>query len=212
MTSPRDSSIAPSTLVAALTSDDHGLLVDSIVDFAIFMLDLAGNVATWNRGAERIEGYRAEEIIGAHFSRFFPPEDVAAGKPEQELETATRFERVEDEGWRLRKDGTRFWANVVLTALRDEHGTLRGYGKVVRDLSAKREAEERLRRSEERFHHLIDAITDYAVFLLDAAGHVATWNPGAQRIKGYRPEEIIGKHFSLFYTAEDRSTEGPSES
>lgn len=210
MNSPRDSSTAPSSLVAALTSDDHGLLVDSVVDYAIFMLDLGGNVATWNRGAERIEGYRADEIIGSHFSRFFPPEDVAAGKPEQELKTARDLERVEDEGWRLRKDGTRFWANVVLTALRDENGTLRGYGKVVRDLSGKRDAEERLRRSEERFHHLVDAITDYAVFLLDATGHVATWNPGAQRIKGYAPEEIVGKHFSLFYTAEDSAAGKPN--
>jgi len=211
MTSPPDSRTTPSRRAGALSSDDHGLLVESVVDYALFMLDLAGNVATWNRGAERIEGYAAHEIIGEHFSRFYPAEDVAAGKPERELETARQFERVEDEGWRLRKDGTRFWANVVITALRDDQGTLRGYGKVVRDLSAKREAEERLRRSEERFHHLVDAITDYAVFLLDATGHVATWNPGAQRIKGYEPAEIVGKHFSLFYTTEDRAEGRPDQ-
>jgi PAS domain S-box-containing protein len=122
------------------------LLVESVEDYAIFVLDPTGHVATWNRGAERIKGYRADEILGQHFSRFYPEEDVRAGKCERELEGATRNGRFEDEGWRLRKDGSRFWANVVITALRDARGELVGFAKVTRDLTAQRAAElERIR-------------------------------------------------------------------
>jgi PAS domain S-box-containing protein len=187
-----------------LSWDDCRLLVESVIDYAIFMLDEDGRVATWNIGAEKIKGYSAREIVGEHFSKFFPPEDVARGKPAAELRKAAELGRVEDEGWRLRKDGSRFWANVITTALRDQNGKLRGFGKVTRDLSARREAEERFRQAEERFHRLVDAVTDYAIYMLDADGRVATWNPGAERIKGYTAAEIIGQHFERFYSPEDR--------
>jgi PAS domain S-box-containing protein len=194
-----------------LSWDDCRLLVESVVDYAIFMLDEDGRVATWNLGAEKIKGYTAAEIVGEHFSKFFPPEDVATGKPAEELRRAIELGRVEDEGWRVRKDGSRFWANVVSTALRDPNGKLRGFGKVTRDLTARLDAEQRFRQSEERFHRLIDAVTDYAIYMLDGEGNVATWNPGAERIKGYSAGEIVGHHFSRFYTPEDRLAGKPAQ-
>src|SRR3954469_11728618 len=194
-----------------LSWDDCRLLVESVIDYAIFMLDEEGRVATWNLGAEKIKGYTAAEIVGQHFSKFFPAEDVARGKPAEEMRQATELGRVEDEGWRVRKDGSRFWANVIITALRDPNGKLRGFGKVTRDLTARRETEERYRQAEERFHRLVDAVTDYAIYMLDADGNVATWNPGAQRIKGYAAEEIIGQHFSQFYVPEDRRAGKPAQ-
>jgi PAS domain S-box-containing protein len=181
----------------------YRLLVDSVADYAIFALDSRGYIMTWNAGAQRIKGYTAEDIIGRHFSVFYPPEDIAAGKPARELAIAAREGRVEDEGWRLRKDGSAFWANVVITALRDEAGTLVGFAKVTRDMSERRMAEEKLRQSEERFRLLVHGVRDYAIFMLDPEGRVASWNAGAAAIKGYRADEIIGRHFSAFYTAED---------
>jgi PAS domain S-box-containing protein len=180
----------------------YRLLVESIRDYAIFMLDPQGRVTTWNEGARRLKGYEAEEIVGRHFSTFYPPEVAARGWPEHELEVAAREGRFEDEGWRLRKDGTRFWANVVITALRDQSGQLVGFAKVTRDLSERRRHEEELRRSEERFRLMVEVVQDYAIFMLDGQGRVASWNAGAQRIKGYSAEEIIGRHFSAFYPPE----------
>ena len=176
----------------------YRLLVESVKDYAIFMLDLEGRVATWNAGAERIKGYKQEEIIGRHFSAFYPPEIDGKAICDQELEVATRQGRFEGEGWRVRQDGSRFWANVVITALRRPEGTLVGFAKVTRDLTERREAEEEARR----FRLLVDSVKDYAIFLLDCNGLVMTWNAGAERIKGYRPEEIIGTHFSVFYPPE----------
>jgi PAS domain S-box-containing protein len=178
------------------------LLVESLQDYAVFMLTPQGNIATWNPGAERIKGYRAEEIVGQHFSVFYPPEAVYRGWPEHELKMAAQRGRFEDEGWRLRKDGTRFWANVVITALRAEDGTLLGFAKVTRDLTERRRHEEELRQSEELFRLMVDAVQDYAIFMLDPDGRVASWNSGARRIKGYAPEDIIGKYFGVFYPAE----------
>ncbi len=173
------------------------------------MLDRDGRVATWNVGAERIKGYAASEIIGQHFSTFYPPESVASGAPQRALDVAARVGRFEDEGLRVRKDGTRFWASCVLTALRDSHGELRGFGKVTRDLTLRRAADDALRHAEQRFHHLVDAVVDYAIYLLDDSGHVTSWNSGARRLKGYRDEEVLGQHFSIFYTAEDRAADKP---
>ncbi len=127
-------------------SDLLQVLVDTVNDYAIILLDPQGTVLTWNAGAERLKGWKREEIVGKHFSRFYPPEALAKGQTEMELRIAAQKGRFEDEGWRLRKDGSRFWANVIITALRDKEGRLRGYGKVTRDLSERREAEERVKK------------------------------------------------------------------
>jgi PAS domain S-box-containing protein len=181
----------------------YRLLVDSVQDYAIFALDPTGVVMTWNAGAQRLKGYKPEEIIGKHFSTFYSAPDIAAGKPEWELTTAMRDGRVEDEGWRLRKDGSRFWALVVLTALYDSQGNHVGFAKVTRDLTDRKRAEEELRISEERFRLLVQGVRDYAIFMLDPEGRVASWNDGAQRIKGYTAQEIIGRHIDTFYPAAD---------
>jgi PAS domain S-box-containing protein len=180
----------------------HRLLVERVQDYAIFALDPDGYILSWNAGAERFKGYSADEIVGRHFSIFYPEEKVAAGWPQHELREASRVGRFEDEGWRIRKDGTRFWANVVITALRGDGGQLLGYAKVTRDLTERRSGEEALRLSEERFRLLVTSVKDYAIFMLDPDGHVATWNDGAQRAKGYSADEIIGRHFSIFYPPE----------
>ncbi|HEY0142136.1 MAG TPA: PAS domain S-box protein [Thermoanaerobaculia bacterium] len=180
------------------------LLVESVKDYAIFMLDPTGRIVTWNAGAQRLKGYTRDEIVGRHFSQFYPESDIRSRKPDVELEVAEEVGRFEDEGWRIRKNGTRFWANVVITAVRDEQGVLRGFAKVTRDLTNRKEAEEQLRQSEEMFRLLVASVKEYAIFLLDPGGHVMTWNAGAQNIKGYRPDEIIGRHFSDFYPEEDK--------
>jgi PAS domain S-box-containing protein len=195
-----DSRHVGNTLPGKLDHDAFRLLVDSVVDYAIFMLTPEGNVASWNLGAERLKGYAAEEIIGRHFSVFYTPEAQAARWPEHELDVAAKVGRFEDEGWRVRKDGSLFWTNAVLTALRDASGTLVGFGIVSRDLTSRRDAERELRDSEERVRLIIESTIDYAIFMLDPGGYVASWNPGAQRIKGYTASEIIGRHFSVFYT------------
>src|SRR5690242_995627 len=185
------------------------LLVNAIIDYAIFMLDTDGIVRSWNSGAERVKGYSADEIIGKAFSVFYTPEDRAKGLPQKALATARETGRFNSEGWRVRKDGTRFWALVVLDAIRDEQGQLIGFAKVTRDISERQAAHQELLESERRYRLLIEAVVDYAIFQLDPAGNVTTWNPGAQRIKGYAPSEIIGRHFSLFYTPEDLETGVP---
>ena len=180
------------------------LLVESLSDYALFLLTPDGVVASWNPGAERMKRYKPAEIIGRHFSIFYVPGDLEARKPENELRMARETGRHEDEGWRLRKDGTRFWANVVITAIRDTDGQLLGFGKITRDVTDRREAELRYRL-------LIDGVTDYAIYSLDRHGNITSWNSGAQRIKKYSAEEIIGKHFSQFYTKEDAEAGLPAK-
>ena len=188
----------------------YRLLVESVRDYAIFVLDPEGYVLTWNEGAERIKGYTAHEILGQHFSKFYPASDIAAGKPAMELVVAARDGKVEDEGWRLRNDGTQFWANVLITALRDESGALVGFAKVTRDLTERRAGEESLRVSEERFRLLVQSVRDYGIFMLHPDGRVANWNLGAQHIKGYTAAEIVGQHFSRFYPPEDIAAGKPA--
>ena len=196
--------------IAHETGELYRLLVESVDDYAIFALDPDGYILSWNAGAQRFKGYTADEAIGKHFSIFYPREKIEEGFPEFELKEAARVGRFEDEDWRIRKDGTRFWANVVITALRDAAGHLVGFGKVTRDLTERRLAEEALRESEERFRLLVQGVRDYAIFMLDPTGHITTWNTGAQRIKCYTSDEIIGKHFSIFYTPEDLESGKPA--
>jgi len=191
--------------------DPFRQLVESTRDYAIFLLDPGGHVRTWNAGAERIKGYTTPEILGHHFSRFYTEDAVARRWPEHELAVAATQGRFEDEGWRVRKDGSRFWANVVLTALRDPGGAVRAFSKITRDLSERRRAEESLRLSEERFRLLVETVKDYAIFMLDTDGRVASWNAGAERIKGYAAHEIIGKHFSEFYPEDARRKKWPEQ-
>src|ERR1700753_3302178 len=185
------------------TEDRYRLLVEAITDYAIYMLDPVGRVTSWNPGARRFKGYEAEEIIGQHFSTLYTEAERAQNVPALVLEEAARTGRVEREGWRVRKDGTQFWAHVIIDAIRSPDGELVGFAKITRDLSERRAAEAKLRESEELFRLLVQSVTDYAIFMLDVRGHVASWNAGAQRIKGYAPEEIIGRHFPDFYTAAD---------
>jgi PAS domain S-box-containing protein len=170
------------------TQSDEGryrLLVEGITDYAIYMLDAAGLVTSWNRGAERFKGYSEGEIIGQHFSRFYTEEDKAIDLPQTALRTAREEGRFEQEGWRVRKDGTRFWAHVVIDPIRDSKGNLVGYAKITRDLSERRRAEEHLRESQEQLRLLVEGVTDYALYMLDLNGRVSSWNAGAERIKGY---------------------------
>ena len=189
------------------------LLVEQVKDYAIFMLDPQGYVLSWNEGVRRIKGYEQHELIGKHFSIFYPQPDKDRQKPEFELTKAKEMGRYEDEGWRVRKDGSRFWANVVITPLYAPDGRLLGYGKVTRDLTQRKLQEESIQRlieSEERFRLLVEQVKDYAIFLLDAKGKIATWNQGAARLKGYTADEILGKHFSIFYPPEDIARDHPT--
>ncbi|MGZ5033670.1 MAG: hybrid sensor histidine kinase/response regulator [Usitatibacter sp.] len=201
----------PAVSAGLLQEEIFRRLVEGVTDYAIFLLDPEGIVASWNAGAERIKGYRAEDIVGRHFSTFYPPEALETGWPERELAEARRVGRFEDEGWRVRKDGTRLWANVVITALRDAQGQLIGFSKITRDLTERRENEERLRRSEERFRLLLEGVEDYAIYMLDPEGRVTSWNAGAERITGYRAAEIIGQSFERFFPPEDIAAGRPRE-
>lgn len=186
------------------TGSKYELLVQSVTDYAIYMLDPQGRITSWNAGARRFKGYEADEIIGEHFSRFYTPEEREQQIPRIALETAEREGGFEAEGWRVRKDGSRFWAHVVIDPIRDPSGLLVGFAKVTRDLTKRKAAEDELRASEQRFRMLVQSVTDYAIYMLDAEGRVSSWNAGAERFKGYRAEEIMGKHFSRFYTEEER--------
>ncbi len=179
------------------------LMTDQVQDYAIFLLNTQGNILSWNLGATAIKQYHASEVIGRHFSIFYTPTDIDRKWPEFELKRATMEGRFEDEGWRVRKDGSRFWANVTITALRDENGTLLAFSKITRDLSERKKQEESLRQGEERFRLLVDGVQDYAIYMLSPEGLVTSWNSGARRIKGYEAAEIIGKHFSQFYGSQD---------
>jgi PAS domain S-box-containing protein len=183
--------------------DRYRLLIEAVVDYAIYMLDPDGVVVSWNPGAQRFKGYTASEIIGSHFSRFYIEEDRKSGLPARALDTAARKGMFESEGWRVRKDGSRFWAHVVIDPVRSADGELIGFAKITRDLSERKAAERRLKQNEEQFRLLVQGVTDYALFMLDPEGRVSSWNVGAERIKQYRAEEIIGEHFSRFYTATD---------
>ncbi|MFN3523551.1 MAG: PAS domain S-box protein [Phenylobacterium sp.] len=183
-------------------------LVQSVVDYAIYMLSLDGRVSSWNPGAERIKGYSAAEIIGSHFSRFYTPEDREAGLPQKALERAAQDGRFIAEGWRLRKDGSRFWAAVVIDPIR-ENGETVGFAKITRDMTDQHAAALEALEYERSFRLLVQGVSDYAIFMLDLNGRVESWNAGAQRIKGYTASEILGEHFSRFYTEEEAAAGAP---
>ncbi|HSI56847.1 MAG TPA: PAS domain S-box protein [Ideonella sp.] len=186
------------------TEARYRLLVQAVTDYAIYMLDPDGFVVSWNPGAVRLKGYTETEILGRHFSLFYPEEDVRAGMPARTLSVAASEGRFVAEAWRVRKGGDRFWASVVVDPVLSPSGELLGFAKVTRDLTERRAAEDALRRSEEQFRLLVQGVTDYAIFMLDAQGIVTNWNAGAQRIKGYTRDEIVGSHFSRFYPPADR--------
>jgi PAS domain S-box-containing protein len=192
-------------------ADPYRLLVHGVQDYAVFLLDREGYVVSWNRGAERLKGYAAHEIIGKHFSVFYPQEALERRWPQQELKICREVGRLEDEGWRLRKDGSRFWADVIITALHDEIGELRGFSKVTRDLTERRTQQEALRQSEERFRLLVESVKDYAIFMLDPEGRVTSWNAGAERIHGYKAPEIMGRHLAAFYPQEAIEKKWPEQ-
>lgn len=191
-------------------------LIQGVKDYAIFALDPSGKIITWNSGAERAKGYKAEEIVGKHFSIFYTDEAKKINHPDFELKTALKDGSYEEEGWRVRKDGTLFWAHVTITAIYADDGSHVGFAKVTRDLSERKKAQKSsvtsaalLRASEDVFELMVSSVKDYAIFVLSPEGLIKTWNAGAQRIKGYTANEVIGKHFSLFYTEDAKSIKHP---
>jgi len=185
------------------------LLVEGVSDYAIYMLDPSGVIVNWNAGAQRIKGYTAPEVVGQHFRMFYPSAERDTGLPERNLEIARRAGKYEGEGWRVRKDGTQFFASVVIDAIYED-GELVGFAKVTRDLTERETAFRALRDSERQFSYLVRGVSDYALYMLDREGIVSSWNTGGERIKGYTPAEIIGQHFSRFYSDADRANGKPA--
>jgi PAS domain S-box-containing protein len=184
---------------ASLTEDgNYRLLVDSIKDYAIYMLDPWGFITSWNPCAQRF-----------HFSIFYTDEDRQIGVPTLALYISAQNGNFSNEGWRLRKDGRRFWAHVVINPIRDASGELVGFAKVTCDLTKQEAASAALRQSEDQFKLLVQGATDCTIHMLDLEGRVTSWNLGAERIKGYASHEIVGRHFSMFYTEEDRAKGEP---
>lgn len=187
-----------------VNEESFRLIVENATDYAIFMMDPEGRFSSWNIGAQRLLGYTAEEILGRHSSVIFTPEDVAKGDHLRELKTAWDNGKALDERWHMRKDGSRFLASGMLFVAKDKQGQRRGFVKIMRDFTERELAREKLAQSEERYRRLVEEIQDYAIFLLDPEGRVASWNRGADNIIGYHADDIIGRHFSVFYTPEDQ--------
>jgi PAS domain S-box-containing protein len=187
------------------------LLIESVQDYAIFTVNPDNRVDSWNPGAERILGYTEEEIIGRNSAILFTPQDRAEGVPEQEMRTALAEGRAADERWHVRMDGTRFFASGEMTLVRDDEGTLRGYVKIMQDLTERKHTQETVRASEERQRLLIDSVQDYAIFTMNTEGRIDSWNPGAERTFGYREQEIIGQEAAIIFTPEDRANAVPEQ-
>src|SRR5690242_18749373 len=186
------------------TGNLYKKMIEEIQDYAIIVLDKNGIIQNWNKGAEKIKLYAPEEIIGKHFSIFYLPEDLENKLPQKLLNQAEYTGSASYEGWRKRKDGSKFWGSITITAIHNDNAEVIGYCKVTRDLTDKKIAEDRLKMSEERYHQMIAEIQDYAIILLNVDGIIENWNVGAEKIKGYKSEEIIGKKFEVFYPTEDR--------
>ncbi|HEY5919925.1 MAG TPA: PAS domain S-box protein [Chryseolinea sp.] len=205
--------------------DDFKSVIAEVLDYAIVLLDINGTIMSWNKGAEKIKGYLPEEIIGRNFRIFYSKEDRNSQLPEHLLGIATANGRAVHEGWRIRKDGTRFWGDIAVTAVHNKQGEITGFLKMTRDLTERkktdddnsnfveelRQKNDALRESEERYHKMVSEVTDYVVISLDTTGRVLDWNKGAERIKGYHADEIVGKNFRLFYTKEDKEKKLPEK-
>ena len=202
LTLERTAELSRSTQNLRASEERTRLILEGVRTHAIFMLDAVGNVASWNLGAERLKGYRAEEIVGQHFSRFYTPEDIESGKPDCELQIATREGFFEEEGLRVRKDGSRLWAVDSITALNNGGSEPIGFVKVVRDITERKTLQEALRNAENKFQLLVNGVTDLAILMLDPAGNILTWSRGAEIIDGYTADEIIGQHYSCLFTPE----------
>jgi PAS domain S-box-containing protein len=193
-------------------------MVAEVQDYAIILLSKEGIIENWNAGAEQIKGYKEQEVVGQHFRLFYPPEDQLARLPETLIAQAAEHGKTNNEGWRVRKDGSRFWGSISISALHGNDGNIVGFSKVTRDLTERRNQElairkinedlehnnKLLRQSEERYHRMVSEVEDYVIILLDPEGYIQNWNKGAQKIKRYSADEIIGKHFSIFYSDQDR--------
>ncbi|MGQ3170432.1 MAG: PAS domain S-box protein [Methylophilus sp.] len=194
-------------LDALINSDKRfEILVSSIRDYAIYLLDPNGKIVSWNAGAQRFKGYTESEIIGKHFSTFLSEADRDAGVPQSILDQAAIHGRFESEGWRIRKDGSGFWANIVVEAIYNNAQELIGYAKITRDITERKTARDKLLESERKFRYLVEGVTDYAIYMISPEGIITNWNSGAQRIKGYSADEAVGTHFSKFMTLEDRES------
>ena len=193
----------------SLPGDWSRLWVSTVRDYAVIGLSADGTIETWNVGAETSYGFKGAEVIGQSLEQLHTLEERETNVLAAELDTARRTGHAEAEGWRIRKDGSRFWASVVTTLLKDREGHALGFGKVVRDMTDKRRAYDAVVESEQRFRTLVDGVTDFAIFMLSPGGFVKNWNAGARRIKGYSAEEIVGSHFSRFYTPEDAAARLP---
>jgi PAS domain S-box-containing protein len=187
------------------------LLVESLTDYAVFMIDPGGTMISWNPGVERVLGYTADEFVGRPFSTIFTPEDVAQGRPDQELARARESGRSDDKRDHVRKNGTRFRADGVVAVIRDDEGELRGFSKVMHDVTSQEQTSRALRESEARYRLLVESIKDYAIFLLDTGGHVESWTQAAERLTGYSADEIIAQHFRIFFSAEDQQRGTPEQ-
>ncbi len=186
-------------------------MIEEIQDYAIILLDKNGIIQNWNKGAENIKGYAEREILGKHFSIFYLQEDLDNNLPQKLIEIASKTGKAAQEGWRKRKDGTKFWGSITITAIHDEDENVIGFSKVTRDLTDKKKTEDKLRMSEERYHRMIAEVQDYAIILLDENGYIQNWNAGAEKIKGYKSDEIVGKRFSIFYPKEDQENNLPDK-
>ncbi|MEO9129693.1 MAG: PAS domain S-box protein [Sphingomonas sp.] len=206
MTPPADN-IAGSAIAeprdTSLLADELSLLIDGATNYAIYMLDPEGHVTIWNRGAERIKGWTQAEIVGQHFSVFYPPEDVAAGKPQADLDRASAEGRVEEESWRLRRNGSEFLASVTITALRYHAGALRGFGKVVRDITDQKAAEIALERREQHLRSILETVPD-AMIIIDERGRISSFSAAAERLFGYREAEVTGQNIRILMPEPDR--------
>ncbi|WP_295987399.1 PAS domain S-box protein [uncultured Variovorax sp.] len=196
---------------ATLADADFRLMVEALHDHAVLLLDPAGDIVEGNRAAQRLYGCERDGIVGQHCSRFHPPEAIKEGLLDKALQQARESGRAHVESWLSRHDATRFWGETTFTRLDGPDGTARGFAQITRDVTERRQQDELLRASEERFRLVVEGVKDYAIFMLDPEGHIVSWNLGAQHNKGYTADEIIGQHFSKFYPPEVAARGWPAE-